>query len=93
MTLRVLVHSKSNLRIFMFFCSMLVIGSSTFDSSHFKDSHFDFRLHTFAAITIEVPIDHGICQNWTEAVEANAGNCSYSLHTLHCFGGMSNVDL
>ncbi|KAJ6649368.1 Protein singed wings 2, partial [Pseudolycoriella hygida] len=50
-------------------------------------------LFVSAAINIEVPIDHGICENWTEAVEANAGNCSYSLHTLHCFGGMSNIDL
>lgn len=44
---------------------------------------------------IYVPIDYGICENWTQSVEAKTGECSWTTWwngaTLQCFGGLSNL--
>lgn len=51
--------------------------------------------HEETEFEIEVPIDYGICENWTQAIESVTGECSWKSwnygSTLQCFGGVSNL--
>lgn len=56
-------------------------------------SNYSTCIRLSTEFSVQVPADHGTCENWTLAAEANAGNCTKTGKRLHCFGGMANLHL
>lgn len=43
------------------------------------------------APTLSIPIESGVCENWSNAIEALTSECSWYNHTLQCYGGIANL--
>lgn len=57
---------------------------------HATSGHHHHHHHVRTTSTIE---QHRVCENWSNAIEALASECSLYNHTLQCYGGVSNLHL